>query len=268
MAHVQCNLSKEIGRLRPWRGSMWERRYDAIVVSDEPDAQWARHGVKEGLAESPLKWPGIHAARHLVHGEPLEGYWFNRSKEWAALNRGLDVGRYDYATRYLIHFAQLPAFRDLSPEEYEEKVAELILEIEKECERKRCGDSVAGVEKIMSQNPFEPPTRQTKRSPRPLFHFASKDARDDLLNGFAEFLARYRVASEAWLGGNLGAIGWFPEGSFPPAPPFLGPPPPRRPPAPPTRSMTTLESGAVERGEIPVIEIPVILEARARGQPP
>ncbi len=274
MAHLQCNLSKEIGRLRPWRGTLWERRYDAIVVSDEPDAQWARlkyslaHGVKEGLVESPLQWPGIHAARHLVHGEPLEGYWFNRSKHWAALNRGLDVGAYDFATRYLIHFAQLPAFRDLSLDEYQDKVAGLILEIEEEGERSRCGDSVAGVEKILSQNPFEPPTRRTKRSPRPLFHVASRNARDDFIKGFADFQAQYRVASEAWLCGSLKAAGWFPEGCFRPAPPFIGPSPPRRPPAPPTRSMTTLESGAVERGEIPVIEIPIVLEARARGQPP
>ncbi len=88
------------------------------------------------------------------------------------------------------------------------------------------------------------------------------------MDGFAEFLAQYRVASEAWLGGNLKAAGWFPEGCYRPAPPFTGPPPPRRPLSPPTRPITILDSGAAERGEIPVIEIPVVLEARARGQPP
>ncbi|MCP4038486.1 MAG: hypothetical protein GY733_16215, partial [bacterium] len=143
-----------------------------------------------------------------------------------------------------------------------------ILEIEQEGERKRCGDSVAGVDKILSQTPFEPPTRQTKRSPRPVFHFASTNAREDFINGFSDFLAQYRVASEAWLAGNLRAAGWFPEGCYPPAPPFIGPPPPRRPPLPPTRAITILDSGAVERGEIPIIEIPVRVDARARGQPP
>ena len=53
----------------------------------------------------------MHSAKALAHGEPLEGYWFDRSKEWAANNRGLDVGRYDFATRYLVGFAQLPVFR-------------------------------------------------------------------------------------------------------------------------------------------------------------
>ena len=58
-----------------------------------PDVQWSRlkyllaNGVKEGLVESPLDWPGVSCAKALVHGEPLEGYWFNRSKEWSAHNR-------------------------------------------------------------------------------------------------------------------------------------------------------------------------------------
>ena len=280
MQHLCANISKEIGgRVRNWRGCFWERRYDAIVVSDEPESQWARlkyslsHGVKEGLVESPLDWPGVHAAGSLVHGEPLEGTWWNRGKEWAARNRGLDYGIHDFATRYLIAFAQLPAFRHLSPQEYRQKVADLVWEIEAEGEKTRDGNSVAGVEKILSQNPYEQPTRRTKRSPRPLFHVASKQARDDLKAELADFLAEYRIASEALLGGNLKAIGWFPEGCYPPASPFIGPPPPRRPPLPPTRAIMVLESGAVERGELPVVEItaPVwepAAESRCRGRPP
>lgn len=134
-------------------------------------------------------------------------------------------------------------------------VAGLIREIEEECERKRDGNSVAGVEKILRQNPFEPPTRKTKRSPKPLFHYASKEERDDLADGFMAFLGQYRIASDAFRGGNLKAATWFPEGCYPPALPFTGPPPPKRPLSPPTRQITVLDSGAVERGEIPVVEV-------------
>ncbi|MCP5109677.1 MAG: hypothetical protein GY953_02455, partial [bacterium] len=216
MAHVGCNLSKEIGRLRGWRGTLWERRYDAIVVS--PEAEWGRlkyslsHGVKEQLLESVAEWPGIHAARQLVQGKPLEGYWFNRSKEWAARNRRQEYGTYDFATRYSIRFAQLPAFRHLTPEEYRTSVRDLIGEIEEEGKRKRDGATVAGVDKILSQNPFEPPTRRTKRSPKPLFHYATKVEREDYLPGFAAYQAQYQIASEALRRGNLKAAGWFPEG--------------------------------------------------------
>ncbi len=275
MQHLACNISKEIGgRIRNWQGSFWERRFDQIVVSSEPEAQWRRlkyhlsNSVKEGLCRSPIDWPGVHAAKALVYGEKLEGYWWNRSKAWAAANRGQDVGRYDFATRYLVGFAQLPAFRHLTPVEYQNKVAELIREIEEEGEKKRDGNPVAGVKKILSQNPHEPPTRQTKKSPKPLFHVASKQARDDLRNELAAFLAQYWEASAALRSGNLNAAGWFPDGCYPPALAFTGPPPPPRPPSPPTRRITVLESGAVERGDIPVVEIPRTVEAKVRGRPP
>ncbi len=89
----------------------------------------------------------------------------------------------------------------------------------------------------------------------------------------AAFLAEYRIASEELLCGNLKAAAWFPEGCYPPAYPFVGPPPPRRPLSPPTRAITVLESGAVERGEIPVVEPTAqhcgeATELRCRGRPP
>ena len=272
MAHVGCNLSKEVGRLQAWRGPMWERRYDAIVVG--PEAEWNRlkyslsHGPKEGLTASPLEWPGIHAARQLAHGEPLEGHWFNRSREWAARNRGDEYGVYDFATQYSIRFAQLPSLRHLTAEEYEDRIAELILEIEHEYESQRAGNPVAGVDKILNQNPLEPPTRITKRSPKPLFHFASKNEREDLIVGFLAFQSQYRIASEALRRGNLKAAAWFPAGCYPPALAFVGSLPPKRPPWPPTRPIRPIDSETVDRGEIPVVEITPGFEPRARGQPP
>ncbi|MEA2563557.1 MAG: REP-associated tyrosine transposase [Acidobacteriota bacterium] len=59
MQHVDGNLSAEIGRpeIHDWPNTMWSRRYQSIVVSDEPAAQIERlryhlaHGVKEGLVD-------------------------------------------------------------------------------------------------------------------------------------------------------------------------------------------------------------------------
>ena len=277
MQHFGCNLTKEVNRVRRRTGSMWSRRYDAIVVSPEPEAQWGRlryllsNSVKEGLCSSPMDWPGVHAARALVHGEKLEGYWFNRSKEWVARNQGTDYGTYDFATGYRVGFAQLPAFRDLAPDRYRDRVAELILEIEEEGERSRDGRPAAGVEKILSQNPFEPPTRRPKRSPRPMFHVKGREATKALWHELRAFLARYLEASEELRSGPLpSAAKRFPEGCYPPALPFVGEPAPPCPPAPPTRRIEELESGIVLRGEIPVVEPPVALfgDPRPRGQPP
>ena len=95
------------------------------------------------------------------------------------------------------------------------------------------------------------------------------------------FLATYWEASAAYRGGKLKALDWFPEGCYSPALPFIGAPAPPRPPSPPTRRIVVLESGKVERGEIPVVTIPARTwpaaaastgtswddEPRARGQP-
>ena len=73
------------------------------------------------------------------------------------------------------------------------------------------------------------------------------------------FLAQFWEASAALRSGNLKAAEGFPDGCYPPALPFVGSPSPPRPPSPPTRLITVLESGEVERGEIPVVEIAVRL---------
>ncbi|MDA8020916.1 MAG: transposase [Thermoanaerobaculia bacterium] len=86
MGHLNGNLSKKIGRLHDWSGSMFERRYQCIPVSDEPAAQQARlryllqHGCKEGLVLSPRDWPGIHSAAALCHGEAIRGTWIHRTE--------------------------------------------------------------------------------------------------------------------------------------------------------------------------------------------
>ena len=63
MRFVKTNLSKQLGRIHGWSGPMLKRRYQAIPVSDEEEAQVDRlryileHGVKEGLVGCPADWP-------------------------------------------------------------------------------------------------------------------------------------------------------------------------------------------------------------------
>ncbi len=113
--------------------------------------------------------------------------------------------------------------------------------------------------------------KKPKRSPRPQFHVASRDALDEFRAEFAEFNAMYELASQALRSGDLEAAHRFPPGCFPPPLAFVGPPPPPLPPRPPTRTITVSETGVVERGPIPVIVIATryqAVELRARGQPP
>jgi len=228
MQHVDGNLSTEIGRkdLHDWPGTMWSRRYQSIVVSGEEAAQVERlryhlaHGVKEGLVDQVKRWPGVHFAKSILGSKPLKGLWFNRTAEFAAKQRGEDFGRLKYAEEEELALSQLPCWADLTPEQYRERIAELVEEIEKEAraDREARGVEPMGAEAILRQDPHTRPN-QTKRSPAPAYHAATKAARQTFWESYSAFVAAFREAAEKLKAGDRTAK--FPLGSFPPALPFV-----------------------------------------------
>jgi hypothetical protein len=226
MQYVNGKLGKEVGRLVGWRHGIWSRRYTAIIVSNEEKAQVKRfryilsHGVKENLVERAIDWPGVHSVRAILEGKPLAGYWFNRKQEYAARNRGEEFGRLTYATEETFVLSPLPCWAHLSPEQYRERVAALVDEIEAEAKaiRREKGLPVLGVRAVLQQNPHNEPNG-TKRSPAPRFHAASKAVRNGLREMYGLFLAAFRDAAEQLKAGDRSAR--FPLGSFPPGLPFV-----------------------------------------------
>jgi len=226
--HLNSNIAREVGRRHGHREKFWARRYRALNISDEKKSQRDRlkyvlaNGTKEGLVESPLDWPGPNLARALVHGEPMVGYWYNRTKEYKARRKGVDFDPYDFATRYEIHFQQLPAYADDSPEAYRQMVADLIGEIEEEAADKRKGRRVLGVERILAQDPCQPIGTPKKSPAPPLFKADTSDERRAMENKYKDFVDKYDVASGKMLeaaieGYRLDPRRLFPDGSFPPA---------------------------------------------------
>ncbi len=233
MGYVGSNLAREAGRLAQWREKFWSRRYEHIVVSEEPAAQVARmkyllsHGAKEGLVRRPQDWPGIHGIRALLEDEPLRGYWFDRTKEYAARNRKEEISRLEYATEQTVHLSTLPCWRDLSPEEVRARLLSLLEEIESEAERARQGREPLGRQGIAAQHPHSSPAR-LKKSPAPAVHAASKKVRKEFQEAYGRFYAVFRDAAEKLKAGIRDVC--FPIGSFPPGLPFVGgSPPPLRP---------------------------------------
>ena len=226
MRYLNSNLARELGRLVDWRDKVWARRYQAIVISNEEEAQIARlryvlaHGVKEGLVEKVSVWPGVHCARALFEGAPVEGYWFDRSQEYAARRRREDFGRLRYATAETLTLSPLPCWKDLPVETQRRLAANLVAEIESEAaaQRERSGSQVLGVAAIRRQQPHSRPKR-SKKSPAPLFHAMSKAVRREFYEGYAWFVAAYREAAEKLRAGNRAVS--FPTGSFPPPLPFV-----------------------------------------------
>lgn len=226
MRHVGRNISDEIGRLHDWPGKMQERRYRAIQVSNQEEDQVARlryllgAGVKEQLVERAIQWPGVHSARALTRDHALRGWWFDRSKEFAARRRGEHFGRYEYATEETVILEPLPCWRHLPVEEVRRRVKELLREIERVAavQRRETGKPVRGAEAVMELDPHFRPT-QRDRSPAPDFHARRKGVRKAMRYAYACVVAEHARASELLRAGNR--LASFPEGTFPPALPFV-----------------------------------------------
>jgi hypothetical protein len=227
MGYVNSKIAREISRLHGWTDKIWSRRYQAIVISGEEGAQIARlkyllaNGVKEGLVARPQDWPGVHVARALIQGKDLTGYWFDRTQEYAARNRGETFDRLRYASVETLHLSPLPCWKHLPEEIWRARALGLIHEIEEEAavRRSETGSQPLGAAAILGRHPHDRP-RHSKRSPAPLFHALSATARRELREAYRWFVAAFREAATKLRAGDRNAQ--FPLGSFPPALPFVG----------------------------------------------
>ena len=164
--------------------------------------------------------PGVNGAEALVRGVPLEGFWFDRTKEYAARQRGEEFGRYEHATAEALDLVPLPCWRHLSELDWRRRVAEILAEIEAEtaAERQRTGIPALGAEAVQARHSHDRAKRPA-RSPAPRFHAATGAARRALEEAYAWFVLAYREAAAKLRAGDLTVE--FPIGSFPPALPFV-----------------------------------------------
>lgn len=228
MGHVLTNLSKEAGRRHGWRGPLFERRYQAILVSDEERAHIERlvyilrHGAKENLVARPSKWPGPHCAEALRAGEPVRGVWVSRTAQWVARNRGQRVSDEQASIAYKLHLDPLPCWQHWSAERRQRQIAELLQQIEQEALERHERDKTAplGVAEILAQHPHAAPNR-LKRAPAPLVHAASRKVRRESYRMYAAFVGAFYEAVERLKDGIHDPM--FPDGAFPPPWPQAAP---------------------------------------------
>jgi hypothetical protein len=224
--YFNSNVAREINRIRGRKGHFWEDRYHAIIVSGEEAAQIDRlvyvlsNGVKESLVERVADWPGVHAAPALLDGGPVEGTWFDRTKEYSARCRREAFDARRFAEAQVLELVPLPCWDGLSPEVRRSRIAGLIQQIEAEAAvlRKASGLEPVGREAIERQDPFGQP-KNPKKSSAPRFHAFTKKVRRQLYEAYAIFVAAFREAAEKLRTGDRMAR--FPTGSFPPHLPFV-----------------------------------------------
>ena len=232
MCFVNGNIARQVLRYHDRSGKVWGHRYNAVLISPEPEAQEKRlryllaHGVKEGLVERVGDWLGLHCAQALRDGKPLEGVWIDRTglakarrKQKKVEEKGErpePIDRKDFETEYKLELEPLPCWKDLPPTERRQKVREMIVEIENAAEARRAinGKPVVGALTVLKQDPDARPAKP-KRSPKPLVHAASKAVRTAYRKAYDAFFKAFRWASGLLLGGDRSAE--FPRWSFPPA---------------------------------------------------
>jgi putative transposase len=225
MCFVDTNLSKEAGRLHRWRGPLLQRRYQAILVSNEELAQISRlryllsHGVKESLVPTVASWPGAHCAAALIAGETASGSWFDRTRQRAARHRGEEAPDADFATNYCLELVPLPCWRHLPAGLIRRNVAELVAQIEAEAKarHRREKTSPIGVAGILQQDPHDQPDAPTE-SPAPFIDAVSRQIRLEWLAVYAAVATAFREAAEKLQSGCAEVA--FPAGCFPPSLPF------------------------------------------------
>lgn len=226
MCRLNSKVAREIGKLVGWKEKFWGDRYHSVLVSDEEEAQIAQlryvleQGCKEDLVMSPLDWPGVHCAKPLVSDEPLVGWWFDRTREFTARQRGETFEKYDYATQYIVELSPLPAWEHLSKAEYRRRVSSLVSDIETETEARHKAEGTAplGIRRVKRIRPTRR-VRKPKKSPIPLVHAASKIIRRLYYEAYRRFESAFREAAELLKAGEFGVV--FPDWSFPPGLPYV-----------------------------------------------
>ncbi len=231
MEYVQGNVAREIGKLHDWPGSFWWRRYDAILVSDEPEMQARRlgyllaQGCKDGLVARPELWPGVHSIFALRDGRPLRGVWYDRTA-CTLEARGRHHPRLeDFATEEVLDLDPLPCWleEDLSADEMRSRVADMVDVIaeEADAEHRAKGTRPAGPEVFLRVHPHQRPAT-TKRSPAPRVHAILPEVRAAFEEAYRLFSESFRDAAARLKGRKKPELAFdFPAGSFPPGLPFV-----------------------------------------------
>jgi len=208
MQYLLANIARKVGRLVGWRGALWERRYSAEPVLDN-EAMVGRlryilsHGVKEGLVRRCAEWPGLSCLAQLLGDAVRLFHWFDWTSRWKASPREPDPKTLldkRWARLVALEVQPLPCWGSLSQQQRRARVSELVDAIEQD--RSLSRKSVLGRKRILNQRPHERP-REVKRTPRPLCHASSSEAREGFRELYRSFLAKFKEASRRWRAGQL-----------------------------------------------------------------
>ena len=211
MAYFQSNVARTINSEYKWSGALWHGRFSAEPILDD-EALIGRiryifaHGVKEGLVEKCVEWPGLSSAKDfLTGGARIFRYYDKTDKE---------------EKEYKLKLTQIPQWIGLGFDEVKKRVKALIKEAEEWGKKSKKFSSVLGVENVKKQNPHTRP-KNIKESIRPLCHTTRVKLYKEYKQIYMKFVELYREASVKFRSGDLFVK--FPKYAFrPPLPYSIG----------------------------------------------
>jgi hypothetical protein len=215
MCHLNANTARVVKRITGWTGSVWARYRAIPVLDDLASIRRLRYllanGVKEGLVEHPLEWPGASCAASLATNQPIPTEWVEHPRD--------PGNREPTRHRSLIELAPLPVWSHLSSEERASRIRELMDDIAEEARRERRGRPVLGVAALQAQDPFEP--TQLDETPPLLAHVTDADVLAAHLGERRGFINAHRSSTHTQRRMRRPAA--YPPFGFPAALPFQSP---------------------------------------------
>jgi REP element-mobilizing transposase RayT len=223
MNHLNTNLAKKVGKQIGWSGKFWQRRYTATPILDNEAllqrmSYILQHGVKEGLVERSVSWPGLHCIDSLLDSKPKAYPWVNETQ--LCLDSRKKEGpkpKDEYIEWMPVPLTTLPCWDGLEPQELKKTAQGLLDPAEQEALDKRNHSKCMGATKVSKQDPLSRPTT-SKRSPQPLCHTTSTHLRQEFKAFYRTFVENFKETSQ-WFREQRLEIE-FPLYSYPPSLPL------------------------------------------------
>jgi hypothetical protein len=216
MAHVNRNTAAAAKRLTGWTKEVWGRYLPIPVLDDIASIRRMQYvlsnGVKEGLVEHPLEWPGPTAAHALLTGDPIE-------TEWTVVPRNPVDGVPPVVEKNRIELSPLPVWARLSREDRSRQLAEMMDGIAERARAERGGRPCLGVAGLRAQDPFEP-TPLDDTDPPPIAHATFDFLREHHRKELKAYASAHRRSTRQQRDTRQPAV--FPPFGFPAAVPYQG----------------------------------------------
>jgi hypothetical protein len=190
VGYMNRNTAIAAQRLTGWNDDVWSHTSMIPILDD--DAAMARlryvlsNGVKEGLVESPLHWPGPTGVHALLEERPIQAAWRPMRQKHPLPTDPV----------YPIEVAPLPSLMNHPLLVRRQLLEELIHGIEEDGRRRRDGRPVLGVAALRAQDPTEE-TEWVNQHDVPLAFSSRTDLLDRFLEQRAAFIDQFRRAARA-----------------------------------------------------------------------